>query len=350
MYDWIPSADVRNYIRETGFRFTDAGEATVLYNQDLPLEQRHQMLRDIARRTDQAELKQEIEDLIARDQAEWKSFVKSQDGYFYELFFEPDRGSDKHHFDNGRTSFGYWASYKEAYLCARAKHICFQMEKYRLRGGGAEGDQEDLVVCFNPEKRDFCSSMPVAGAEYNPEGRLMNFWTEKMNLETNDRHMGGCCDRLEERFVSLPNPFERGDIVCLAADPFCMGVVETSGEAYRDFCHKVETDTVHICPGDWMDCSIKVCFFREEERGRYDPIGSLTGDHVVSHEHIHPLYLERVYPNQANDGVTDTGGIKAGMLRAASELVRGQGSLDYFIELYTRWCADEDDRERQIYR
>ena len=48
MQDFIPSKDVQAYMQRTGFTFSDRDLATVIFQSDLPLAQRHEALEQLS--------------------------------------------------------------------------------------------------------------------------------------------------------------------------------------------------------------------------------------------------------------------------------------------------------------
>ena len=85
--------------------------------------------------------------------------------------------------------------------------------------------------------------------------------------------------RFENAYMEIPNPFEKGDMVrVVGTDRY--GMVRTSQAEWEEY--KVR---MHQMTGkDFIDASITVDF--------------LCGDGEFSHDHINPIFLEKMDPDK----------------------------------------------------
>ncbi len=112
----------------------------------------------------------------------------------------------------------------------------------------------------------------------------------------------------------FPHPFEKGDIV-KTIHGMEMGVVESSQEEWErlsELYKKSLEDGIEL--DMFMEDTIKVDFL--ESDGRFD------------HDHVSPIYLERVDMDSLPDSLDKT------VLKFASGLIRGDGGLESFLHYY----------------
>lgn len=169
MLRYVESHDVREYAKETGFSFSDADLAAIIHHSKLPPAEKHGALLDLAGRTEDSALRQQIEEHITRVEVRYEQ-------------------------------------------CA-------------------------------PEKGLLASTSSTG--------------------------------QFERRFVKMPNPFEKGNIVRTTRDGR-IGVVTTSQAEWRDFLRRAEEKGLDV---DFSDASIIVEF--------------QNADGSWGHRHIQPIYLER---------------------------------------------------------
>ena len=79
MRELIPSKDVRNYLQKLGRKFNDFESATLIYNSDWSLKEKHQALAEILENTKDEVLRGQIKDRIERDK-EYITKIKSMPG------------------------------------------------------------------------------------------------------------------------------------------------------------------------------------------------------------------------------------------------------------------------------
>ena len=86
MDDLIPSKQISNYLKEKNVEFTDFEKATLIFNNKfLSKDTKHQKLKEIAQKTENQELKKQIQERLQFEEE------------FYRLFLTNDnRGKKKH--------------------------------------------------------------------------------------------------------------------------------------------------------------------------------------------------------------------------------------------------------------
>lgn len=314
MYDFIPSRTVREYAGRTRHFFSDMDVATILYH-TLAWGERAPALRELASRTEDAALRKQIGERLTYEELLWKRFETNDGSFFYAVAVED--GADE-------TTVGHYVSAKAALAAGRTGERPFCVSKYQL----ADLRRELITpkAHFNPclcpglqAQAEPYLGWPVAEYRYDAKGILWSRWSEEAAPEERDRVEDWGLARFEERFLFLPDPFEKGDIVCMTGSPDQVGVVETSQESWKKFLERVRTNARGE---DFSDASITVEF--------------LTEDGAFSHDHIPPILLER-------DELSETDARKP-LLQAASRLLQGAGALDELFWARKSYLAAADRR------
>lgn len=196
----------------------------------------------------------------------------------------------------------------------KGKKTPFTVKKYQI-----VGLREPLVKSVahvNPRlssknliKERPYEGMPVSEFTYGADGSLVRYWTDEISDEEHSKVDDWGASRFENRFFPLPNPFESGDIVCMADDPEPLGIVETSREDWAEWMRWARKQNL---PLDYYDSFIRVEFLTE--RGTF------------THNHIPPIDLERAVLDETNR--------RKKLLEAASRMLTGRISLEGFSCAY----------------
>ncbi|MCR5103559.1 MAG: hypothetical protein K6B68_03780 [Eubacterium sp.] len=261
---YIPSPDVKELIEKENIKFSDSDRATIIYNSGLNLFELHRELKKISDITADEDLKQQIEERIAFDLKCLKQFIVDKGGYVYQLFI-------------GRDSYGD-GFYKKAELAievGKDSKQKFTVEKHQIiRNLEKQKSKIIAETYFNGHLHRFLiPGSPVAGVRFNERGVLTDYYTYEFSDEEVARIEGRSMKRFENKYIVIPNPFEKGDRVKLVGDNSKVGIVDVSQEDWKRYVDKA------IKPGaveDYVDASITV---------RYQD----------THDHINPIYLEKVY-------------------------------------------------------
>lgn len=201
-YDFIPSEYYRKFCEKNGIEFTDREKAAIIRgcpavtfgNQrksEAALYIRLKKLGDIAAKTDDGELKAEIEDLTAFYQNKLELLKDNSDNSCVYLVV------------SGEHSY-FYSSFEKAFEAGMScDKSGFTIYKERLADRAAATDQYQFGVIFDSN------------------GNLLQF----NDIKEMERD-------LQNKAIPLKNPFERGDIVmdCYTRQ---IGVVETSREKWE---------------------------------------------------------------------------------------------------------------------
>ena len=119
--------------------------------------------------------------------------------------------------------------------------------------------------------------------------------------------------RFEFNYVNFPNPFDRGDFVCVMDDPDRIGLVETTQLEWCAFLKRIHEKSLPVA---YSDASIAVEFLLPN--GRF------------SHSrHVAPILLEKVELHERDE--------RFPLFDAARRLICGEGGLDEFLYQYDRY-------------
>ena len=367
---YIESETFREYMESTGFCFSDAEMATITFNSGKPLHTMHQTLEELAEYTEDHALKKEIQERIAYDR-HCLNLFESNGGFFYRViscadteqwrkgdtigdfdtlelaleymkdkntpfsveqfgnnkgfFYQVVANADTEQWDCGDT-IGHFASVELALGYMMNKKIPFSIEKYQIIGLC-----ERIIkhkVHWNPylfpgksaEKRPY-DGHAIGSCSYDADGILLRCWTEEISDEEQDKVDDWGAARFEHHYIALPNPFERGDLVCYTNAVDAIGVVETSQVDWLAWEKRVREQELKL---DFFDASITVEF--PTERGTF------------SHDHISPIYLKKIDP------IVLDGDDRKELLEVAGRMLNGQASLDWNSHV----CEDYRQKKQSI--
>ena len=306
---YVKSKDVRAYIERTGLRFSDSEIGTLLFHSGMPYHELHRALKELAEKTADQELRRQIGERIAYDERCSETFRANDGSFFFAV--SVDAGSEEWEYDE---AIGHFASAELALAFMKGKKAPFTVKKYQI-----VGLREPLVKAVahvNPRLSSKnliqelpYKGMPVSEFTYGADGSLVRYWTDEISDEERSRVDDWGASRFENRFFPLPNPFESGDIVCMADDPDSLGIVETSREGWAEWMREVRKRKL---PLEYYDSFIRVEFLTE--RGTF------------THSHIPPIDLERA--------VLDETDRRKELLEAASRMLTGRISLEGFSWAY----------------
>lgn len=298
----IPSGYVRNYIKESGWIFTDREKASLLYHADIPWRERCQRLKDLWRRTQNGELKRQIYVYLDKIQMEYASFKENGDrSHIYILKIREEDGS----WDGEYLARGYFFDWESAYRYGKKEDVTFGIEKYLVGGKKNPLGSQDEEIC----------GYTSAYLYFNEKGDEQRFGS----LGMEDDAGGDFYESFRTAFYKVPNPFERGDIV-RKVQTESYGIVEVSQKRWKETMIKFQS------PGygqrvDHSDVQIRAVF--------------LNKDGTFSHEHISPVNLERYCPEQETG--KQTGSARDDLLLAAGAMYRNddtEAAIASLDELY----------------
>lgn len=272
----IPSTTVREYMQQTGFRFTDSELATITYHSGRPLSVKHHYWEQLMDKTEDTTLRQQIKERIAYDQKCCQLFSENDGSHFYESIV----GETTEEWEQGDIT-GHFASLELAVEHAKRLGLSFSVRKYQI-----VGLCKNIIVpygLFNP--RLFPDSLVdfrpyrgghIAEFRYTAEGTLQDFWTYEISMEATIAVEDWGKNRFEWKCIRMPNPFNEGDRVQIVGTQR-IGVVATSQIEWNVFWCRVAQQNLVV---DYSDASIVVDYSTDEV--------------PYAHDHIEPIYLERL--------------------------------------------------------
>lgn len=285
--DWvfkkiIPSEDVRDFMKKEGRVFSSFEIAVLIYNSDQNYYEKNDQLRFHAKITSDTALKEMIEERIAWDEEDLRSFEEDSEGYVYIL--------NSKEFVPEDCYCGVYANAKLAYEQGLKLGQDFSIEKHLIIGfNGVQpikkkwyrnpylSDTQDLAACVEEWESDSSECMSL---HYNKDGELEYY---NGGVEREDAEMLSMLfdpNRFENAYIEVPNPFEKGDIVRVVGSER-QGIVLTSQrdwEEYKVIMSKTKSK-------DFVDASITVDFLCE--------------DGEFCHDHVNPVFLEKLENNKA---------------------------------------------------
>lgn len=286
----IPSKDVRDYIKEVNWTFTDAQKATLIANSGLLLEEEHSRLRDLCAHTDDKELQKQIAGYLSREGNNLHAFKENSDKSCVYLL--------KVNYGDGPYQTmppdGCFFDWEMACEYGKKTGMPFAVEKHMV------GDIK------NRERYGRLDSHEIAWLEFDSGGEAVYFgYMENASDGTEPE----CSADFLYAFFEVPNPFEKGDIVKLAGEE-AYGIVRTSQKSWKEDLDK-HREGRHA-DWDYSDAQVVVEF--------------LEDDGTFSHRHINPLCLERYQTEKGID--LQEGSPRDNLLLCAGQAMQGEGSLE----------------------
>lgn len=273
---YIPSIDVREKIELDKWEFSDRDKAAIIWNSGKSIPVKHADLIAIKHKTDDEELRTQISERLGYDAMAFSIFEGNSEGYVYATNTNEYPGED--------NIIGYFDSMKLSYEAGKKEGYSFKIEKFQVLGEKTVKVKNWSIVSpilaktedKQIEEIDILGS-PVATMEYDVNGNLLNYWTCEVPKD-DKRHVEALgCRRFENAYVVFPNPFEIGEYVKIVGTNI-IGRVDVSQNHWLQYVKKaLEDDAID----DYSDASITI---------RYD-------SDKLDHDHICPIYLERVVMN-----------------------------------------------------
>jgi hypothetical protein len=320
LMDFI-SKDMQVYMSENGLTFTDSEKATLIYNSQLPVDERYDRLGKLLSATKDEKLKKQISREIEKFDEDIFAFDDNVDGYVYAV--------RSYEYPDDPYIDGFFASAKLAYDYAVGKSCKFDIEKYRINGFSAKTYTNPYLSKTENDFADGGFSLPadyekyveesdsagstIATASYNDKGKFIDFYSAELERDDADE-LEACFspELFKNAFIYMPNPFERGDIVRTIVDRSAHGFISESREAVEKFHERVRQGTLPYV--DYIDASMTVDFIHD--------------DGSICHSHINPAFLEKFEPDKADEDCE--------LLTAGRALLKGNGTLDWFLDCYER--------------
>ena len=294
----VPSPDVRQFVRDTGYTFTDWQKAALLSRGDTPTSVNRSLLYALKEQTADTVLKQQLTEYLDCEETAFAIFQQnSKRESVYILTYKNE---------DDETATSYFFDYTMALRFGTQAKAAFQICKYPV-GSGTVVYEAGLAI----DK--------LSTARFDENGRIL-FFDNRETPSADSASGENWNERFEHKFYEAPNPFERGDIVRLVeAEHY--GIVETSQKEWFEILERFKSpEWSHRL--DQGDVQIRVALLDED--------GSFY------HRHINPVDLERYVPEKTTSSFVPIDVLDS-LLLCASDLYRGKGSLDdlgYFQEIY----------------
>lgn len=296
MVDYIGSDTIKKYYKEQEIVLSDRMIAARICNAGFCMEEVHSSLREIQARTEDADLRGQIEKYISREMAMYEEVKKAGAGEFYRL-------SVRYEEDNENCENGYFSDFDTAFLVGREmtnveKDICkYEIEKFHII------DRPQL-----PDKEAYWELGHAEGcAEYDRNGNLTSVW---VHMEE-DEYEGA--DFSEEYFY-YPHPFQRGDILVRRGDDEYLYVMTMDQESVK------EHDRRRSVWGDFSDIGIAGTM-----------ICRRTGRIWGMDEWIHPFEFEYAPIDKRTEDIMEQAALEMQRI-----LVGKTGSFQYIFDACAR--------------
>ena len=273
----VPSKDVRELMQKEGCVFTDFEKATLIFNGICLYDEKRTLLKELMESTTDYALYEMLRKRIGWEEEDLRSFEEDCKGCVYIL--------NSREFAPEDFYCGVFANAKLAHEAGQRLGQKFCIEKHLIIGlDGAQPRKEkgysNPYVFDTKDASELVEEYSTTNSEvmrtyYNKDGVLEYYagGQERDDIEMLDMLFNP--RRFENAYIEMPNPFEKGDRVCVVGSDK-VGTVATSQQEWADYkvlMNKTEAK-------DFIDASITVNFSLEN--------GETT------HEHINPIFLERV--------------------------------------------------------
>ena len=301
--DIIRSKDVRKYINEIGHQFMDKELATLIYNTDWSIPEKHKELLELGNLTTDIELKRQIEERVNYDNSCMEQ-IKSSSGncvFKLEIWVEED---DEY------TDAGMFASWQLAEYHAQKSTRKFRVTKMAVYNTKQEWDEDD-----------WCES-EIAYIQYNEKGQARYYWgndIDNSDLQNYERK------RFEYAYVTVPHPFEEGDIVRIIGTDD-IGIVRfDKKDKWKEWDEMLKSGEGWLpnWDPDYSDISF--------------PIEIPNENAEFGHFHVSPLDVE--YAELEDDE-------RKNLLEMASYLVKGR----CYIQEFQAYCEHYAEKQRSPQR
>lgn len=189
--DFIRSKDVRDYLKQQHYLFSDAEKATLIFHSGYPIERTLDKLKTLMEHTADTALAKEIQERIEYENVIYETLVSGDDSVIFQLEVKDD-GEFEH--------LGLFKTFEGALSVANSFHKEFLIRKKIVLTETNTNTIKDLS--FHDE---------IGRAQYTENGERMYQWCK----EVEDEVIGDSCKgrRFEDAYVSFPYPFKIRDTV-----------------------------------------------------------------------------------------------------------------------------------------
>lgn len=263
MFELVPSAWMRNHLKEKNRVFTDREKAALIWNSpSLLWREKLDALDELAAAADEEKLKKEIRERIWFEEEAYRRMGMNEKGQFVYILE-----------DVVGNGYGYFRDYEQARHCVikwTPEEECeFHIEKYHIAFTETLSQIEEYVADWS------------AIACFNRKGEMTHLYSNEMTDEEEGKISSQDFGRFESHFFQIPFGMEEGTIVKNVVDGN-YGVLASGEKDWEDYMRQTEKNP-SAC--DFGDIQTIVCVLRY--------------DGVWSHQHINPMYLEPDLPEDS---------------------------------------------------
>lgn len=234
--DFIRSKDVKDYLNQNNYVFSDAEKATMIFNSGYPIEMILEELKTLMGHTEDTALVKEIQERIEYENTLYETLASGDDCVIFQLEVKDD-GEFEH--------LGFFKKFETALTVAKSFHKEFIIHKKIVLTEKDINTINDLS--FHDE---------IGMAQFTENGERMYQWCK----EVGDEVIGKSCKgrRFEDAYVAFPYPFVVGDTVknVRTGRVGTISALEPERKEfmdYSDFSLTVEYEDgghEHVFPGD----------------------------------------------------------------------------------------------------
>lgn len=302
----IPSDDMKNYITENDILFDFSKLATIVYNSLLSFERKERLLSEISDLTVSSELKRQIQERLDYNRECLTLFKENIECCsFYELAVWIDE-------DDDIDVIGHYSSFESAFSQGKKMNREFKIYKYDLLDKVTEKKKIYAFMSSHLSQR-YVSLEPIdnegeaiAMFMFLASGDIKSFYSYEVAAERTLMVEDSGANRFEHKYIYLPNPFEKGDIVRIVDGTDLIGIVDTSHDEWKIFNHQIAQRSLNV---EWIDDSLVILFKNSVNRD--------------THMHISPVFLEKA--------VFDENDSSKSFYERQRKIILGEMSLREFI-------------------
>lgn len=324
MIDIIPSKQMKEYLNEIGFTFSDHQKATLIWNSDsdsYSWNEKLNALRELAEQTSDTIVKQQV---LERVQYEEKCFDVFHDNSSNRYIYIVSNMEEREEYSlksEPAISYAKRQAIKNKEEYTVYKQLLLTEAKPSIIKSNIQVNPNIFGELEFSEEEKY-NGGPIANLTINPNGEIAAIYSNELSKEEDDQVSIFKQERFEDKFIPIVFPFEKGDIVKhIPTGEYA--VVKTSQEQWKQFLEKVEQG-LYV---DYIDTSITVVFLDKEG--------------YWSHDHLNPLDFEIDVPE-----VTTENELFCQALEALSEYWRGDcGKGEVVLRLCKEYAKSKKEED-----
>lgn len=277
---YIPSSDVRKCMEEKSFIVSDWDMAAIIWNSNKQLKIKHEDIKLIADETEDTMLKNQIMERLAYDNEAIKRFDNNE-GFVFSLNSHEYKGEDDIIGYFSCSDMAYKEGVKLGFDFGITKHKIVSTENDKIKTWGIvspliEPEESNQIV----EGEDYSR---IAEIEYDKNGEILSFWSCELQKEQDIKVNTLSNKRFENKFVAFPKVFNNNEMVKIVGlnSNIIKDNIGWIGKTNLDYDEFINRATLEDAIEDYVDSSLPVIFWDEDNL-------------MWNHEHINPIYLEKV--------------------------------------------------------